>query len=145
MFQFTFKSVLIPLSLLALSVFPPLNPMNASEAPLTGTTWKLVSWGTSQSPEKPLDQTQITLRFGENQINGSSGCNRYMAPYKITENQLKITSTASTRMACEGEVMRQESKFLSALQAAKSYEITSQGQLQINYQNSGILIFENNP
>ena len=107
-----------------------------------------MSWGPSQSPEKPLDQTEITLRFGENQINGSSGCNRYMASYQLTENQLKIASAASTRMACEGQVMRQESQFLSALQAAQSYEINSQGQLQINYKvnrNSGTLTFEKNP
>ena len=145
MFQFSFKSVLMSLSLLALSVFHPLNPMNASEEPLTGTTWKLVAWGTSQSPEKPLEQTQITLRFGENKINGSSGCNRYMASYQLTETQLKIASTASTRMACEGQVMRQERQYLSALQAAQSYTINPQGQLQINYQNSGILTFEKNP
>lgn len=149
MFKFTFKPILIPLSLFSLSLFYPLNlAAIASEKPLTGTSWKLVSWGTSPSSEPPLAQTQITLRFGEKQVNGSSGCNRYMASYQLATNQLKIAATAATRMACQREVMMQERQYLSALQGSQSYEINSQGQLQIRYQgnqNSGILIFERNP
>ncbi len=48
-----------------------------------------------------------------------------------------FTPIASTRKACLPAIMEQESIYLSALQAAKKYQINPNGELEIVYQNEG--------
>ncbi|WP_193869413.1 META domain-containing protein [Planktothrix mougeotii] len=116
---------------------------------LSGTNWKLLSWGNEKSPQTVLKETEISLQFQDDQISGSSGCNRYFASYTLKDDQLKFGVAGSTQMACPEEIMKQEDQFLSALQASKTFTINSEGQLQITYkteQESGVMIFApNNP
>lgn len=141
------KKRLLSLSIASLSLLSIINLAMASDS-LVGTNWKLVSWGNEKSPQTPLKETEISLQFQEDQISGSSGCNRYFASYTLKDDQLKFGVAGRTQMACPEEIMKQEDQFLSALQSSKTFTLNSEGQLQITYktdQSSGILTFEKNP
>lgn len=69
-----------------------------------------------------IDRAQSTLAFKENGgVTGSGGCNRFVGSATIREQSLSIGPLATTKMACAPALMDQEQKFLSALEAAKSY------------------------
>ncbi|VXD12958.1 exported hypothetical protein [Planktothrix serta PCC 8927] len=141
------KKLLLSLSIASLSLLSIINLAMASDS-LTGTDWKLVSWGNEKSPQTPLKETEISLNFQEDQISGSSGCNRYFASYTLEDDQLKFGVAGRTQMACPEDIMKQEDQFLSALERSQTFQINSEGQLQITYKtdlSSGILTFEKNP
>ena len=140
------KKLLLSLSVASLSILSMINPSMASDA-LSGTSWKLISWGNEKSTQTPLDETEITLQFENDQISGSSSCNRYFASYTLKDDQLKFGVAGRTQMACPEEIMKQEDQFLSALEKTQTFQINAEGKLQINYktnQGSGVMIFTPN-
>jgi heat shock protein HslJ len=140
------KKLLLSLSIASFSLLPIINLAMASDS-LSGTNWKLLSWGNEKSPQTVLKETEISLQFQDDQISGSSGCNRYFASYTLKDEQLKFGVAGRTQMACPEEIMKQEDQFLSALQSSKTFTINSEGQLQITYktdQESGVMIFTPN-
>jgi len=69
-----------------------------------------------------LDQVQSTLTFeSAERIVGSTGCNRYFAPLQVSGTALRVGMGGSTRRACPPEIMEQESRFLAALDAVRTY------------------------
>lgn len=119
------------------------NPVQVAQSnpTLNNTNWQLLSLG----PTKPIGDKPITLSFTKDRLAGSAGCNRYMGGFKVKGNQLEIgSSLASTMMACQEDLMKQEASFLKALAAAKDYKINAQGQLEIQYsdgQKTQVLVF----
>ncbi|RJF91413.1 META domain-containing protein [Sphingomonas cavernae] len=75
-------------------------------AKLAGTSWTIISiGGTAAAGDRPG-----TLAFSEDRLSGSSGCNRFSSPYAQTGDRLSISAVTSTKMACPGPAMEQESK-----------------------------------
>lgn len=86
----------------------------------TGRTWVLTELG----GQPPLAGTMIDMSLDGDGVSGTAGCNRYFGPASFSGGEISIgPDLASTRMACEEEVMGQESAFLAALAAAQGYEI----------------------
>jgi heat shock protein HslJ len=85
---------------------------------LEGPTWVL---------QRTLLRTEITAIFEEGKVTGSAGCNTYNGTYTVTvgvnEDEISIGPLATTRMACQQNIMDQETRYLSALEAAESYTI----------------------
>ena len=85
---------------------------------LEGPTWIL---------ERTLLKTEVTAIFEEGKLTGSAGCNTYNGTYTASsgssENEIAIGPLATTRMACAENVMGQETRYLSALEAAETYTI----------------------
>ncbi|MDE2444831.1 MAG: META domain-containing protein [Alphaproteobacteria bacterium] len=79
---------------------------------LTGTSWV--------APHN----THQTIEFKTSQVSGNAGCNRFFGTYKQTENTLKINSLATTRMACQPDVMKHELQFLTTLNKTSTVEVT---------------------
>ena len=102
-------------------------------SPLNNTVWQLVG-GEMLATGSNSD---ITLSFSEQGVSGSAGCNRYSSSYQTQNNQLKIKAIASTRMACPPPLMDQEMGYLRTLEAAQSYLINAQGELEIRYSEQG--------
>lgn len=125
------KKLLLSLSVASLSILSMINPSMASDA-LSGTSWKLISWGNEKSTKMPLDETEITLQFENNQISGSSSCNRYFASYTVKDEQLKFGVAGRTQMACPEEIMKQEDQFLSALEKLKLFRLILKGNYKLN-------------
>lgn len=69
--------------------------------------------------------TEITADFGEDgQWTGFTGCNNYVAECKTDGNKIDIGSAAATtRKACQADVMEQENAYLAALETADVYKV----------------------
>jgi len=90
---------------------------------LRDTAWELESLTGSDV----LPGTTITLKFADDQVSGSAGCNQYGGSYQAGENSLSVGDVFSTEMGClepEG-ILEQEGVYLTALSVAATYQITA--------------------
>ncbi|MGL5081192.1 MAG: META domain-containing protein [Microcoleaceae cyanobacterium] len=111
---------------------------------LEGSSWRLTRWEDAESTGVPLAETIIDATFVDGKVAGSSGCNRYIGSYQTEENTLKVSEIATTKKACPEPILKQESRFVMALQGAQNYEISPQQQLTIFYnsqESSGSMTF----
>jgi heat shock protein HslJ len=70
-----------------------------------------------------MDSGRATLAFAEGgKVSGHGSCNRFFGTAKIEGQTIHFGPLGSTRMACAGAVMDQETKYLNALQAAERFE-----------------------
>ena len=70
-------------------------------APLTNTYWKLVELRGNEVDVPQGEQGEPHMIFRDDgQVNGFSGCNRFVGEYTVTGANLLFDSMASTRMAC---------------------------------------------
>lgn len=102
---------------------------------LAGTEWAL----THLTRNDPLSEgAEVTLAFGEGQISGKSACNRYSAGVEQGEaaGDLKIGLAMGTRMACPGEQMDLEYKYLNALTHVTGFSFLA-GKLALTWENDG--------
>lgn len=106
----------------------------AAPIDLTGTQWRLTSYGEPGSETQIIEETEVTLQFEqEGQAGGSGGCNSYGAQYEIFNGTISFTEMMATEMACDGEgVMDQEAAYFQALRSAESFELID-GELKIWY------------
>ena len=64
-----------------------------------------------------IDSSMITVAFaGKGQVNGMTGCNYYSATMTDEGETVALSQAISTRMGCAPALMRQEERFLNALQ-----------------------------
>ncbi|MFM7534053.1 MAG: META domain-containing protein [Rubrivivax sp.] len=92
-----------------------------SPAVLDGTRWALVQWAPGEAASLPRP---IEMQFEGGRINGNAGCNRFFASFGAegdVPGAVRVSQPGSTRMACEGEVMQAETRFLTALGAVSSF------------------------
>ncbi len=94
---------------------------SAGSSALTGNVWVL----TSLLGKAPLKGTELTSEFtASGAVSGSAGCNRYGGKYASSGQKLRVSSLASTQMACATKIMAQESAFLKALASTRSYAVS---------------------
>lgn len=99
---------------------------------LIGSEWLLEDLGGSGV----VDRVQATLAFPEaGKIAGRGSCNRFFGSAAISGHTIKFSGMGSTKMACPEAVMKQEDKYLAALQAAERFE-PKDGSLLIYYAGS---------
>jgi len=111
--------LLLPVTVIAVAVGAGIG--SAQSSPLTANAWTLATL----LGKAPLAQTELTAAFTTTgNVSGSSGCNRYSGHYTSSGSTLKISSLASTQMACATKIMAQESVFLKALASARSYAVS---------------------
>ncbi|MBO6638268.1 MAG: META domain-containing protein [Roseitalea sp.] len=80
--------------------------------PLSGSRWA--------SP----DSDTAFVAFDAGTISGNGGCNNFTGSYEGGEDgALTVGPLASTKMACEAEVMTAETAFLAALGSASAYSV----------------------
>jgi len=99
---------------------------------LEGVLWDVTGYNNGrQAVVSPKTGTRLTLMFQDGEVSGSSGCNRFHGQFTVEGNALKIRPLATTRMACEDEVMTQEQAFLRALESATTWAIV-RGMLDVH-------------
>ena len=99
---------------------------------LIGSEWLLEDLGGAGV----LDRVQATLAFPEaGKIAGRGSCNRFFGSSVIDGHTIKFSALGSTKMACPEALMKQEDKYLAALQAAERFE-SKDGSLLIYYVGS---------
>lgn len=126
-------------SLVSSSSYSPLSPRT-----LKNSAWQLTRWEYQGSPVVLLPQTEVSLQFKNNQVNGSSGCNRFSGSCKLVKEKISLGSLESTQRGCEAPIMNQESQFLSALQLVKRIAADTSGNLVVFYalgDKEGVLHF----
>jgi heat shock protein HslJ len=80
-----------------------------TSADLTGTSWKLISYGTAgnQTPAAPGIETSLTFgKYG--QASGNLGCNSFSGDYEVKDGSIVFGLLASTLMECPEPQMTQE-------------------------------------
>jgi len=88
--------------------------------------WNLFSYNNGKGGlQTVITRSTTTADFGAaGKLAGSAGCNQYSATYTTSGARgITITQPASTRMACENNLMQQETQYLSLLPKAGTYEI----------------------
>ncbi|MGE5602471.1 MAG: META domain-containing protein, partial [Nitrososphaerales archaeon] len=119
-------AILVLLLILVASVTVASAARSATQNPpgLEGVRWVLVSFKDAQGKvASAIPGADAYAEFANGKVAGSTGCNRYTAPYEATGNSLKVGQTATTMMACAMPVMDQEAAYLANLQAAATYKI----------------------
>ncbi|MGB6681824.1 MAG: META domain-containing protein, partial [Candidatus Bathyarchaeia archaeon] len=143
-FNPTIMVIFLVSSMISSSTFFGIEPVGAA-ADIENIDWTLVSYGNQNNPTSvlPITPSDITASFSGGSITGSAGCNTYFGTYLSPGNALSITIDGSTMMMCnQPGVMNQESTFISALEAAQTYQLIG-NKLKIAYAG-GVLIFTTN-
>ncbi len=91
---------------------------------LVDTVWILTAYGDPNNPTPSKPGVVTTATFTANgTLNGSTGCNNYVAQYTLPgENQISISLPATNLAAC-GIGMEQERAYMALLDAAQTYRL----------------------
>lgn len=112
-------------------LFAACAPSAGSGQPeLAGTEWMLFSL----NGEQVTTDAGPTIRFNEEEVGGSGGCNSYGGTYQVdaAEGNIAIGWLVSTLMACsDDEVSRLEGDFLAALERVENYAISGENALRL--------------
>jgi heat shock protein HslJ len=140
----TIKVVFILLGLCAglfvLAACAPSASQQGGEAELTASVWNI----TQMSGMELVPGSSITAQFtADGKVGGSSGCNQYSGTYKISGDKIQIASPlASTMMACEPELMDQESAYLKALDEVQTFKVTNGTLALMDAENKSVLVYK---
>jgi heat shock protein HslJ len=124
------RSVLAVLALMSFAVMvqsQTSRDLSTDQRVLTGIDWRLVSFGPAGSEETLVAGTTVTLKFGEDgRASGSTGCNSYSGTYQVRGDNISVGRLISTKRAClDQKANQQEQKFLSALESANRFRLSS--------------------
>jgi heat shock protein HslJ len=104
------------------------EPASSMTAALVGPRWRLVelegqpsiAGGGTREPHLIFSQSDSVDRVG-----GATGCNTMGGTYETDGGRIRFSQLFSTKMACvEEDRMRQETRFLAALESADRYAIS---------------------
>jgi putative lipoprotein len=71
-----------------------------------------------------IDNAQSTLELGtDDRVAGRGGCNRYGGSVKVSGASMLMSELFSTKMACAPALMDQETRFMAALQAVRTFRM----------------------
>ena len=117
------KTALLPASLLFCLFAAP-----AVGAPLDGR------WNITEVARRPVTAAEAYLEFNgaEHRFSAGAGCNTLTGSFHAAKGRLKIDDAASTLMACDEEIMKQEETVSRAFSNSKSYRIKGDTLLLIN-------------
>lgn len=109
----------------------------ATSASLKGTTWRGRTLGDDTIPPG----IEVELTFGtEGQLNGTSGCNRFVATYEVEGSKLFVSPVGGTRRLCPDAEMAVEHRFLKALERVHGWRILD-GRLELISSTEELLTF----
>ena len=126
-FRRSVLAVLVLMSFAVLAQSQTSRDLSTDQRVLTGIEWRLVSFGSAGSEESLVAGTTVTLKFGEDgRASGSTGCNSYSGTYQVRGDNLSVGRLISTKRAClDQNANQQEQKFLSALESANRFRLSS--------------------
>ena len=120
------KPIVIFIILMTASLALSACSVAGTPAALSGTTWKLVSYGPATAPTPAVSGVDTHLTFDEQRrLQGNMGCNTFGGDFKLTGNQMLFGTMMSTMMACQGPVMDQEQAVLQVFNKSARFEISA--------------------
>lgn len=92
--------------------------------PLEDRYWKLIELrGEAVEVEEDQREAHLVLHSEGQRVSGATGCNRLMGSFERGEESLKLGEMGTTMMACSGDSMTLERRFLEALGDVASYRV----------------------
>lgn len=102
----------------------PASAPSSTNTPLRDTRWALQTIdGTPATASSKRGKLQLSLRGASQHLSGFAGCNTLQGRYIQRGTALALKPLATTRMACEPELMQQEARFLQTLASVDGYRI----------------------
>ena len=112
----------------------------ASGGSSLGGSWRLAGWTLSSLEPSPF---QITARFQDGAISGTSGVNTYSGKYKLgPANSFAVQDISSTEMAGSESAMRAEAAYTELLSQARAYNETGGALILYDKRGNESLRFE---
>ena len=141
-----FLMVLLMLCAAPLAQAQPGRELSTDQRVLTGVEWRLVSLGPTGAEQDVIPGTTVTLRLGDDgRANGSTGCNSYGGSYQVRGDTISFSRIAATRRAClDQNANQQEHRFLTVLETANRFRLSSNRLTIISDRNRSVLNFVNN-
>jgi heat shock protein HslJ len=141
-----YASVLMLLIVMSLAQGQTTRNLSTDQRVLAGTEWRLVSFGPSGAETGVVAGTTVTLNLGEDgRAAGSTGCNSYGGTYEVSGDSISFSRLVSTRRAClDQKANQQEQRFLSALEAASRFRLSSNRLRILSDRGRNVLNFVNN-
>ncbi|HUW14035.1 MAG TPA: META domain-containing protein [Anaerolineae bacterium] len=101
----------------------PMDPRD-----LVGTEWELLSLNGRQ----PVEGSEITIAFTEDEISGNAGCRGYRGAYSASGDDICFPELGMTEPECAGPeaLILQEGEYTTSLEWATNYRL-NEGQLEI--------------
>lgn len=93
-----------------------------------------IDWRASDINGVPVvPESVVTLRLGEGKtVSGNAGCNDFTGQYRtMSKEGIRFSGLTTTRKACAPELMEQERRVLSILEAVEGYSFYSDGGLSL--------------
>jgi len=142
------RSVLAVLVLMCFAVMAQSQTsrdLSTDQRVLTGIEWRLVSFGPAGSEASLVAGTTVTLKFGEDgRASGSTGCNSYSGTYHVRGDSILFGRLISTKRAClDQNANQQEQRFLSALESANRFRLSSNRLTIMSERGRNVLNFVN--
>ena len=125
------KSVFLGIVLVTFAGCSLVQPDSAStpKVDLVGGTWVLEDIDGAGV----VDDAQSTLEFATGgKVSGRGGCNRYGGNVEVKGASIIVGELVSTKMACAPALMDQETMFLAALQATRTYRMNEDNKLVLS-------------
>jgi heat shock protein HslJ/uncharacterized membrane protein len=105
-------------------------------ASLDRTNWRIISINGSDI----VGDRAATLRFAEGRVSGSAGCNQLSGNFLSDGNRLTVTQAVSTRMACDGPLMLQESALLALFRQSMAIRFAPDGRMILSAGESSVVL-----
>ena len=112
-----------------------MSPSPESPETLAGTSWRAIS----VAGEAPVEGSNPTLAFTEDEVNGTTGCNQFFGGYTYDAGTIKFDQVGMTMMACDGPVSTVEGAYTAALNGAATVSIDEGGQLLLTGTGGDVL------
>ena len=144
-FQRLVVAVLVLVSISIMAHAQTGQAMTTDQRVLTGIDWRLISLGPAGSEANIVAGTTVTLKFGEDgRASGSTGCNSYSGTYQVRGDNISFSRLVSTRRAClDQNANQQEQRFLSTLEAANRFRLSSNRLTILSDRGRNVLNFVN--
>jgi heat shock protein HslJ len=98
--------------------------MTSEPISLDGLEWHLVAWAGPDRQHVDVPAGILaTAVFADDVVTGSTGCNRYHAPYELEGSALRVGPAAMTMMACAPERTEVERAFTGALASVRAWAL----------------------
>jgi heat shock protein HslJ len=128
-----------------LATATPIPPMDdVFPDSLEDVQWSLISYADRKGNQVAvLPDTEITILFTQNQVNGKTGCNRFFGIYQLREQRLTLIEAGITELFCmePDGIMEQENTYVATLASVASFSIVNKRLQLIDEQGRTILIF----
>jgi len=109
---------------------------------LAGTHWTIASINDAA----PAAERETAMRFTADRVSGNAGCNSFGGGYSFVGGVMTMTQLISTKMACPGPGMGQESAVFKILQRPLTVTAEEDGSLTLSSEAGTIrLTPDNNP